>query len=254
MMFYLSKVLPVLGLPLGVVLMLMVAASIWRMRWALVAALGLLYVTSLPFTGRLLLGRLERGMERVPASAKVNADAIVVLSEGRTLAPGKAKISEWNDADRFFGGIELFKAGKAPLLVFTGGAAPWEPTAPMEGTVLVNYAQQWGVPASALLTTGRVVNTAGEARAVYALLCPHAQAKEAEQKATILLVTSAYHIPRARIEFEKAGFSVEPFPVDFLVPSERVFDFTDLLPSPKGIGDTTLALRETYGRLVARLF
>jgi hypothetical protein len=52
------------------------------------------------------------------------ADAIVVLSEGRVVVPGKAAVSEWSDADRFFGGVELFRAGKSPLLVFTGGAAP----------------------------------------------------------------------------------------------------------------------------------
>jgi hypothetical protein len=49
---------------------------------------------------------------------------VSVLSEGRLVAPGNAAVSEWKDADRFFGGVELFKAGKSPLLVFTGGAAP----------------------------------------------------------------------------------------------------------------------------------
>ena len=251
-MFYLSKILPFFLLPLGLVCMLMAASFLTRNRWLGFAALCLLYTSSVPWVGRALLSWVEVGQERRLPSDVAEADAIVVLSGGRTFAPGSARVSEWNDADRFFGGIELFKTGKAPLLVFTGGAAPWEPNAPMEGTILVRFAQDLGVPASALRTTGKVLNTSDEARAVSAL--EDFSVKNGKQKARILLVTSAFHMPRAQRVFEKSGFSIEPYPVDFLVPSGRVFDVTDLLPSPKGLSDTTLALRETYGRLMARLF
>ena len=35
-------------------------------------------------------------------------------------------IYEWSDPDRFFGGIELMKAGKARKIIFTGGKMPWQ--------------------------------------------------------------------------------------------------------------------------------
>ncbi len=98
------------------------------------------------------------------------ADAIVGLSGGRVVAPGVAAISEWNDGDRFWGGIALYQAGKAPLLVFTGGWSPGQPNAKPEGEVLISYAKALGVPSKALRTTGLVVNTAEEAQAVTALL------------------------------------------------------------------------------------
>ncbi len=49
------------------------------------------------------------------------------------MAPGVAAMSEWNDGDRFWGGIALYQAGKAPLLVFTGGWSPGQPNAKPEG-------------------------------------------------------------------------------------------------------------------------
>ena len=50
------------------------------------------------------------------------ADSIVVLSG--MIVPIKTKQGiayEWGDPDRFFGGIELIKAGKAKNIIFTGG-------------------------------------------------------------------------------------------------------------------------------------
>jgi len=90
--------------------------------------------------------------------------------KGRVAAPGVAAMSEWTDGDRFWGGVALYQAGKAPLLVFTGGWVPWQPNAKPEGEVLIAYAKALGVPSKALRTTGLVVNTAEEAQAVTTLL------------------------------------------------------------------------------------
>lgn len=252
-MFYLSKILPVLVLPLGVVLLLMVVVIIWKRRWVSVVALVLLYVASLPLTGRLLLGWVESGMERLPAGAAEKADAIVVLSEGRTLAPGTARISKWNDADRFFGGIELFKAGKAPLLVFTGGAAPWDPKAPLEGNLLADHAAAMGIPPESIRTTSQVLNTKQEAYAVVDLARQRWGA-DIIDGTKILLVTSAYHMPRAREVFAKAGLEVLPFPVDFFVSRDRKVDVTDFIPSSLGLHEKSVALREVYGLAMTRLW
>ena len=47
------------------------------------------------------------------AMAAPRADAIVVLSGGRHPAPGVARVSEWEDPDRFLAGLDLYRAGKA---------------------------------------------------------------------------------------------------------------------------------------------
>ena len=61
-----------------------------------------------------------------------------------------------------------------------------------------------------------------------------------------LLVTSAFHMPRSVGLFRKAGFAVEPYPVDW-----RVGGRADLLTfatlATDGLGRTDLAVREWIG-------
>ncbi len=254
-MFYLSKILPAFVLPLGLVCLLLAGSFLLRNRWLALAALILLYASSFPPSARFLIGLIEAGQERqLPMNAR-NADAIVVLSGGRSIAPGPANVSEWHDADRFFGGLELFTAGKAPLIIFTGGAAPWEPSAPTEGEILRNYAVKWGVPDAAVKVTGAVFNTTEEAEAIAEILTHGSLPAEASEsgRPRVLLVTSAFHMARARLVFEKQGIGVEAYPVDFITSSARTFDVTDLLPSPHALSLTTLALREGLGRLMAHI-
>ena len=178
----------------------------------------------------------------------------MVLSGGRIVAPGKAAISEWIDADRFYGGVELFKAGKAPFLVFTGGWVPWQPTAKSEGEILLEYAKLLGIHEKHMFTTGAVMNTEEEAQAVAAFLSEQFSPSGAEiVRRDVLLVTSAFHMPRAKLLFERAGMNVIPFSVDFQVPDKGQVDLLDLMPSANAIKNTEMALREFYGRVYYRL-
>ena len=252
-MFYLAKILPVFLLPVGVTLILTVLGILVHRRALIVLAMAMLYLGSIPLVSRQALRLIEGDAVRELPQAAPSAEAIVVLSGGRVLAPGAAKISEWTDADRFFGGLELYAAGKAPLLVFTGGSAPWEPTAPSEGEMLVGFARGFGVPAEAAVTTGKVFNTADEATAVAGLLTERRASGKLSDPPTVLLVTSAFHMPRAMVQFEAAGLRVEPYPVDFLVSSEKLVAVMDFLPTASALSQTELALREFYGRIFYRI-
>jgi uncharacterized SAM-binding protein YcdF (DUF218 family) len=174
------------------------------------------------------------------------ADAIVVLSGGRVVAPGAEAVSEWGDVNRFFGGIELFKADRAPLLIFTGGWSPLEPKARPEGEWMLEYARTLGVPTKNMLSTGPVFNTAEESQAVAALL---SKSSAAGRKPHVLLVTSAFHVNRAQRLFERAGLRVSPFPVDFKVSAGGKRGFLDFLPSAGALELTNKAWHEMYGRL-----
>ena len=198
---------------------------------------------------------LERGAERWLAADAPVADAIVVLSAGRVIAAGKAAVSEWGDADRYFGGLELFRAGKAPLLVFTGGVAPWEAGASPEGEILAGYAKAMGVSAERIAITGRVMSTAEEAVAVAKLLRER-RSVPASQGAPlrVLLVTSAFHMPRARRLFERTGLAVAPFPVDFRSSRGVHITVLDFLPTAAALGQTEFSMREMYGRLFYLVF
>ena len=104
---------------------------------------------------------------RQNAADMPQADAVVVLSGMLNSVPGAGGVAqEWGDPDRFFGGLELFAAGRAPKLVFTRGKLPWAITETAEGDVLRQFAVKQGVPAQAIVLTGLVENTQQEAAEV----------------------------------------------------------------------------------------
>jgi len=143
---YLHKVLPLFFLPTFVALLLLTSGLLLRRRFLCWAGITILWLSSTPLLSDLLMRTTEGWQVRRAASSARNAHAIVVLSTGRIQPPGDPEVSEWTDADRFYGGVELFKAGKAPLLLFTGGWAPWRPEARPEGEILIQYAADLGVP------------------------------------------------------------------------------------------------------------
>jgi len=240
----LAQLLPPLVLPLGAALILALIGLASRRRWLTATALLLLWLASTPITSRPLARFMEGGAERALAITAPTADAIVVLSGGRLVAPGPAAVSEWRGANRFFGGLELFDAGRAPRLVFTGGWSAMRPDAPTEGQILAAHAERWGVTPDRILVTERVTNTAEEAVAVASLLAPLGARR-------VLLVTSAFHMQRASVLFERAGLEVIAFPVDFQVGDRRL-SVNYLLPGAGALQLNDQSLREALARTVYR--
>ncbi len=243
-MIILHKFLPFFVLPLGLTFILVLAGVLFRKRRLCLAGLALLWISATPVASDFFTRIVEGWEVRRPVADVPRADAIVVLGGGRTLAPGDPPVNEWRDADRFFGGVELYRAGKAPLLLFTGGWIPWTEDAKLEGRVLMDYASDLGIPLSDMLTTEEVVNTAEEAAAVSKLLAGRDGIGPSPR---IILVTSAYHMRRARFLFERSGLRVEPFPVDFQVSTGQTLTILDCMPWAQSLLQTEKAMREVYG-------
>ena len=194
---------------------------------------------------------LEYPWKRLEYSLVVPSDGIVVLSGGRHLPPGNSKIIEWYDPDRFLAGIELYKANKSNRLIFTGGINPINSDLPPEGEIYIKEAITMGIPKEDLFTTYPVNNTLQEARAIKKLL--NNEVPSIQKKVT--LVTSAFHMKRAKKVFEGEGISVQPYPVDF--KSNKSF-FSSLgnplkwMPSASHLSKSSYAIREIIGRIIYR--
>ena len=244
-MIYLHKILPVFILPLGIVILFLLLGAFLKRRVFIWMGIVLLVLASSSIVSMFSVELIEAGYpERMAVELAPQADAIVVLSSGRKIAPGKAQISEWGDANRFYAGVELFKASKAPKLIFTGGWAPWEPASTPEGEVSAHYAMQLGVSKESILISKPVLNTAEEAIGVAELLSQEKNAKHI----SILLVTSSYHMERAKQLFESADFEVLPFPVDFQRSRDHQITLIDFLPSANALSQNEMVWREIYGR------
>jgi uncharacterized SAM-binding protein YcdF (DUF218 family) len=239
-MIYFFKIIPAFFLPIGIVLLLLLSAAFLK-KWTLALSCAvLLFLLSIPLTSNYLIRSVEQFQTRRLVSEVGTGDAIVVLSGMLTSAPlaGGGFISEWIDPDRFFAGIELIKASKAPIVIFTGGKMPWTSNKP-EGEVLKEYAVQFGVPAGRIILTSIVENTEDEAREVQKYL---GSAKK------VILVTSAFHMHRAEALFVAHGLEVIPFPVDFKVDASSSLTVLDVLPNASSLKGSEMAMREWYGR------
>ena len=209
------------------------------------AAFLILYVASMPFTSMNLIRAVEGNSLKLVVEDVPNADAIVVLGgmiDWIRTSHGVAP--EWGDSDRFWDGVALLKADKAPKLIFTGGKLPWQLGDETEGDVLKRFAVIAQVSEKQILVTGKVQNTADEAHAVAQVLEP--------SKIRIILVTSAFHMNRAKALFDKQGFEVFSYPVDFKVGSGVDWS-TAFLPNPNALVSTDLCIRELLGRLYYRV-
>jgi uncharacterized SAM-binding protein YcdF (DUF218 family) len=188
-------------------------------------AIGVLYVISTPIFSNNFFKLVEGSEYKKPISAIDSADAIVVLSGMLEINElGDSTYVEWADPDRFYGGLALFKEGKAQKLVFTGGKMPWNKAKKSEGEVLREYAISNGIASEKIYITKEVENTADEAVAVKELISPCNR---------IILVTSAYHMYRAKRLFEKQGFEVIPYKVDYKMTRNKEITILDFFQMQK---------------------
>lgn len=243
-MLFLNKLLPIFVLPLGWVVLLLVLGLVRKRRWPFIAALAVLYISSMPVVGGTLTRWLESSYPALALDQVESADAIVPLSGiyGPAVADGfLANVGE--AGERLEAGITLMQKKKAPWLVFTGGRIPWDDQPEVEGAISRRAAIARGIPAEQIAITREVGNTADEARAVAALMRERGWRK-------IILVTSACHMPRAARLFRKAGIDFVPFPVDFQTGQKGSPTFLDFLPTAAGgLHRTEAVLREWYGIL-----
>jgi len=124
-------------------------------------------------------------------------------------------------------------------IVFSGGSASLISNDAREADFAGAVFESLGIAKSRLIMERRSRNTQENAEFSRALVAP----KEGERW---LLVTSAFHMPRSVGLFRKAGFAVEPYPVDWWVGGRG-----DLLAFSNfaidGLARTDIAVREWIG-------
>lgn len=249
MFLLLSKVLDWFLAPLSWALLLAAAALVLRRRGRTPRVLGgagaaLLVLFSTDLVADLLQRLAERGA-RSTFRADVVYDAVVVLGgmvdAGASRASGEAELTQ--EADRVLRAFELVRAGRARNVLVSGGlVAPRAGDVP-EADRLAAKLAQWGVPPAQIAVEITSRNTRENAVEV-------GRVAAARGWRTLLLVTSAAHVPRALGCFRAVGLAPDVLPVDFRAGDGQG---RGLLPRAGALARSTEVLRELSGRLVYRL-
>jgi uncharacterized SAM-binding protein YcdF (DUF218 family) len=259
MFLFLSKLLPLFLYPLGLACLLCCAAMVlmWkRSRWAPVPvalALVVLLLASNGWVATSLVRSLE--WQYIPQAELPVSDAIVVLGGGTKPAfPPRPTVDLSEAGDRVLYGAQLYRQGKAPLAIVSGGRIDWRGGGTPESKDMAAILSTLGVPKSAIIQDPNSFNTHDNAVNVRKIL-------DAKQLRRVLLVTSAMHMPRSLAIFRRQGIEAIPAPTDFLVtqPDARESGSStqaillNLLPDSGRLDKTTQALKEYIGTVIYRL-
>lgn len=251
-MILLSKFVTWLLSPLGTAFCLVGLALLlaWRRRLRSSKVLGglalvWLWLWSMPVMSHWFASRIEDQFPQVPITAVPHAQAMVVL--GGAVSPpviGKTEIDLKSAADRVWYAARLFHAGKAPLVLLSGGG-DLERQALSEARAMALFLQDLGVPAQAIVLEETSRNTRQNAALSATLL-------RARGFDRILLVTSALHMSRALALFNAQGLQVTPAPTDFEASQEPPSGLLAWLPDAGALNGSALAMKEMVGLWVGR--
>lgn len=254
MYIYLSKLLPLFVLPIGLVIELSIIALLfllkgWRRTAAtfLTSAMLVLWAASMPYVADALLGKLEQDYPAVMMTEVPVGDCIIVLGGMvEPVLPPRVDVDMLEAVDRLRKAAQLFHAGRGKVIIVTGGNQPWLPIAEPEAESMKVLLLEWGVPTAAIVVDGASRNTYENARNAIAVMEEVACHRS-------LLVTSAAHMKRSVAVFEKLGVSVFPVSADVRVINNPRLTPLDFLPDADALKMTTDAMREWIGQRVYKM-
>lgn len=251
MYVYLSKILPIFIMPLSVVSLLLLLALIFLRRdmrrtasGFLVVGLLVLWTASTPFVAGQLYRHIESryppvAMEDIP----VRGCMIVLGGALGAALPPRVDVEMSEAIDRIYKTAALYRAGKAPMVIVTGGNQPWSESRVAEADLIRDLLVEWGVPKEAIFLEGSSRNTRENAlyskNILDSLTCTNA-----------LLITSAAHMPRAVSAFHSVGVQVTPVSTDVRAVKDGLPALAEFIPNAGALAMTSDAIREWLGQKV----
>ena len=252
-MFLASKVLAFANEPLYWVLFFLSAGLLLQPRrprlgkgltWTALAALVL---SGWVFIPNMLMRDLESRYPQLPAGTDMGKYVGVVLLGGALAnsdlwtAHNQVALNEY--AERMTAAVTLTQRYPHLTVIFSGGIANVAGKGLTESQRARIFFDQMGVPPARVVYEDRSRNT--YENAYYCALLPGV-----DKRKPWLLLTSAFHLPRAMGVFQKIGWNVTPYPVDYHTAADSAwYDFS----MHSGPGQWWLSLHELIGYYAYKL-
>jgi uncharacterized SAM-binding protein YcdF (DUF218 family) len=247
--FFLSKTLDALLTPLtwSVALIAIGFSSrgAWpRRRWAVLAGVAVLLV----FSFEPIANALERALEQSAAEtyrADVTYEAVILLGGLVERSDAAGRPSYNDNIERLLVTYDLLRAGRAEHAIVSGGALDPKVPGLVEARVLERQLIAWGIAPERIVVEPSARNTRENAVLSARIAGDHGWKR-------LLVVTSAFHMPRALGCFRAVGLAVDALPVDYRAYDPGRFSGS-WLPRAGYLDRSTMALREWFGYGIYRL-
>lgn len=249
MFFILSKILHFLTQPINwIVVLLLFGLFLKNGKWkkrCLRTGVVLLLVFSNPLLFNLFARWWE--VETIsPEEITASYDVAIVLGgyAGFQTYPSLATYNFSESVDRITTALELYADDKVKAIVLTGGSGSLTVDEPSEATAINTFLQKLNIPASAIWVEPDSRNTHENAAFTKELL------SEKQPAARCLLITSAFHMRRAKACFEQVGLSCTPLSVDYMSEPQRWTPDALFLPSTSVLDHWGKLTKEWVGYVV----
>ncbi|WP_410219871.1 YdcF family protein [Pedobacter sp.] len=244
MSFVFSKLLVVAIRPLTWVIVLLLAAlfskRLQRRKYYLIAAL----CTLLFFSNSFIASSVAKLYEaEYPALKTYDYGILLGGFSGKNLRNNEIEFHD--SADRFLQTYRLYKDGVIAKILISSGSANLFVKGPKEADDVAAYLQRIGVPDSAVLVENNSRNTRENLLYSFKLIN--------NKNARILIITSAWHIPRTKLLLKEMGYSnVDLYPTDFIAHSDHQWN-DYLIPDVQALDKWTSLIKEWVGCMAIKI-
>ncbi|MCJ0741173.1 YdcF family protein [Pedobacter montanisoli] len=244
MSFIFSKLLVVAIRPLTwIIVLLLMALFSKRMqcrKYYLIATI----CTLLFFTNQFIASSVAKLYEaEYPALKTYDYGILLGGFSGKNLRNNEIEFHD--SADRFLQTYRLYKEGAIAKILISSGSANLFVKGPKEADDVATYLRKTGVPDSAVLVESNSRNTRENLLYSFKLIN--------NKDARILIITSAWHIPRTKLLLKEMGYSnVDFYPTNFLSNSD--YQWNDyLIPDVQALDKWTLLIKEWVGCIAIKI-
>jgi len=250
MFFFISKILHFLISPFTWVFVLLVLGILLKTpkkkKRLLIALVVLLYF----FSNNFIFDEFIRAYEDRDASfSEIHQqyDVAIILG-GFTTYDEELKMEQFHQSiDRLLHGMELYKTGKAKKMMLVGGSGSIAKPNEKEALILFNFLVKLGIPQKDIIVESASKNTHENAINTTKIL------NETYKNGSFILVTSGYHMPRAKRCFKKTGLIITPFSVDqYAGPRKYELDHL-LIPDAQVLFKWNMLVHEWTGFIIYKL-
>jgi uncharacterized SAM-binding protein YcdF (DUF218 family) len=212
-------------------------------RWCATASAALLLCFGVLPLSTWIIQPLENAYPHPDWPARV--DGILVLGGGldATILHSRGAVAENVSMSRMVAAFEVARRYPSARLYFAGGSWNAVGDKNAESVAAEHIFGQLGLPAGRLVLENKSRNTWENIQFTKAAAKPR-------PGEVWLLATSAYHMPRAMWAAQRAGWTMVPWPTDYLTAREAHYSFGDITGN---LEHTDRGLKEWLGLLAYHL-